>query len=183
MDGVQIRGRRAGDRAGVRDVLVRSFGRAVVADLAEALQQARAEDTGLTFVAELDGELVGYVQLSRSWLDARERLVEVLVLGPLGVVPEHQRHGIGGRLVNRALRAGAELATPLIFLEGSPDYYSRFGFETASRRGFTAPSVRIPDAAFQVLILPSYRSWITGALVYPEAFWAFDCVGVRDPGV
>ena len=118
MDSVQTRGQRAGDRAGVRDVLVRSFGRAVVADLAEALQQARAEHAGMTFVAERDGELVGYVQLSRSWLDARERLVEVLVLGPLGVVPEHQDRGIGGRLVNRAVMEPGSLIMERRMLKG-----------------------------------------------------------------
>ncbi|MCW2843627.1 MAG: hypothetical protein JWN22_1543, partial [Nocardioides sp.] len=41
--------------------------------------------TRASLVAEVDGEVVGHVQLSRSWVDARERLVEVLVLSPLGV--------------------------------------------------------------------------------------------------
>lgn len=75
----------------------------------------------------------------------------------------------------------ARLGAPMVFLEGSPPYYSRFGFETASQRGFTAPSVRIPDAAFQVATLPSYEPWMTGALIYAEQFWALDCVGLRDP--
>jgi putative acetyltransferase len=181
---VQIRTQRPGERDAVRDVLLRSFDRVVVADLAEALQDARysgvvgPERAGLSFVAEIDGDVVGHVQLSRSWLDAPERLVEVLVLSPLGVVPEHQGRGIGGRLVQHAVQEATELA-PMIFLEGSPDYYSRFGFETAGRRGFTSPSVRIPDDAFQVLILPSYQPWMTGALVYAEPFWVFDCVGLR----
>jgi putative acetyltransferase len=48
--------------------------------------------------------------------------------------------------------------------------------------GFTAPSVRIPNAAFQVVTLPSYQPWMTGALVYAEQFWALDCVGLRNPG-
>jgi putative acetyltransferase len=42
--------------------------------------------------------------------------------------------------------------------------------------------VRIPEASFQVLTLPSYQPWITGALVYAEAFWIFDCIGLRAPG-
>jgi putative acetyltransferase len=180
-DDVAIRAQRPDERASVRDVIVRAFDRPVVADLAESLRGARAGNDGLSFVAALGGQLVGHVQLSKSWLDAPKRLVEVLVLSPLSVVPEHQRHGIGGRLVNHAAREAARLGAPLVFLEGSPSYYSRFGFGTASRLGFTAPSVRIPDAAFQVLTLPSYESWMTGALIYAEQFWAFDCVGRREP--
>src|ERR687897_374193 len=46
-----------------------------------------------------NGEVVGCVALSRAWLDARERLVDVLVLSPLAVAPDRQRQGIGGRLL------------------------------------------------------------------------------------
>jgi putative acetyltransferase len=180
-DIVTIRTQRIDERAEVRDVITRSFGRVVVADLAEALQDAPAGVDGLSFVAELGGQLIGHVQLSKSWLDAPKRLVEVLVLSPLGVVPEFQRRGIGGRLVKYALREAARMGAPMVFLEGSPHYYQRFGFETASRRGFTAPSVRIPDAAFQVVVLSSHEPWMTGALVYADVFWALDCVGLRDP--
>ncbi len=171
---------RVEDRAAVRDVLTRSFCDSVVADLAEALRDSPAGAAGLSFVAVVDGEVVGHVQLSRSWVDAPTRLVDVLVLSPLGVVPEHQRRGIGAALVHRALQAADDAGAPLVFLEGAPDYYARIGFQRASVLGFTAPSVRIPDAAFQVVTLSAYEPWIKGALVYAEPFWAFDCVGLRD---
>lgn len=170
-----IRDQRPEDAAAVRDVLTRSFGRPVVADLAEALLARGAH----AYVADLNGQVAGHVAISRSWLDAPTRLVEVLVLSPLGVLPAHQGRGIGGALVRHALAEAARLAAPAVFLEGSPKYYARFGFEPARPLGFTPPSVRIPDAAFQVVRLPAYEPWMTGALVYAEAFWAFDCVGLR----
>ena len=178
-DALTVRAQRPGERALVRDVITRSFGRAVVADLAEALQDAPAGAGGLSLVAELDGRLVGHVQLCRSWVDAVRQLVEVLVLSPLSVIPECQRRGIGGRLVGQAVEEAARAGAPMVFLEGSARYYARFGFQAARSRGFTAPSVRIPDQAFQVLTLPSYEPWMTGALVYAEQFWAYDCVGLR----
>ena len=75
-----------------------------------------------------------------------------------------------------------ERAEPAVFLEGSPRYYARFGFVPGSERGFTAPSVRIPVPAFQVLLLPSYSPQVRGALVYPDVFWEHDAVGVRPEG-
>jgi putative acetyltransferase len=173
---VHIRAQRPDELPGVRDVIDRAFGRDVVADLAEALAN---RPSTRSYVAELDGRIAGQVQLSRSWLDAPERLVEVLVLSPLSVAPEARRQGIGGALVRHALAEAERLAAPALFLEGTPHYYGRFGFERASARGFTAPSVRIPDAAFQVVTLPAYQPWMTGALVYADVFWAFDCVGLR----
>jgi putative acetyltransferase len=178
--GVTVRGQRPGERSAVRDVIVGAFGETVVADLAEALQDSPAGPLGVSYVAEVDGRLVGHVQLSWSWLDAAARLVDVLVLSPLSVAPDHQRQGIGGLLVNHALAGAHQLGAPLLFLEGDPRYYGRFGFRAGGDHGFTAPSVRIPAAAFQVVTLASYVPWMTGALVYAEPFWANDCVGLRD---
>ncbi len=178
---VTIRRQRPTDRAAVRDVVSRAFGDALVADLAESLSDGPAGAAGLSFVADLDGQVVGHVQLSRSWLDCPQRLLDVLVLSPLSVVPEHHRRGIGSRLVEHAVSEAARLGAPLVFLEGSPRYYHRFGFTTASALGFTAPSVRIPDEAFQVVVLPSAEPWMRGALVYAEPFWVHDRVGRRAP--
>jgi putative acetyltransferase len=118
---------------------------------------------------------------TRSLLDAPRRLVEVQVLSPLGVVPAWQKQGIGSALVRHGLKTVADRAVPLVFLEGEPGYYPRFGFAPGGRLGFRKPSLRIPDAAFQVARLPAYESWMTGTLVYSEPFWSHDAVGLRDP--
>jgi putative acetyltransferase len=112
-------------------------------------------------------------------VDAPDRLVDVLSLSPLAVLPRYQGDGIGGRLVNEALQAARHARWPLVFLEGSPAYYSRFGFEAAHRRGFARPSPRIPEEAFQVAVLPDWESWMTGNFVYTDTFWRLDCVGLR----
>jgi len=103
------------------------------------------------------------------------------VLSPLSVHPDAQGRGVGTALVAAALERAAELGAPAVFLEGSPDYYGRRGFVRASELGFTRPSVRIPDVACQVALLPAYQSWMVGALVYCDPFWVKDAVGLRDP--
>lgn len=137
--------------------------------------------TRASLVAVDDGELVGHVQLSRSWVDARSGLVDVLVLSPLAVRPDRHRQGIGTALVAAALTEAVRLGAPAVFLEGDWVYYGPRGFAAAAPLGFTSPSPRIPGPAFQVALLPAYESWMTGALVYCEAFWLHDCVGLRDP--
>jgi putative acetyltransferase len=164
----------------VREVHRRAFdGDPRVPGLVDALRAAPAPLSPLSFVATTGDRVIGHVLLSASRVDAPERLVDVLVLSPLGVLPEHQRQGIGSRLVAHALDAADARSIPLVFLEGSPDYYGRRGFESASAVGFRSPSLRIPDVAFQVARLSSYEPWMTGTLVYAETFWALDCVGLR----
>jgi len=174
------------DAATVRDVVLRAFGpgEEVVADLVDTLRASSAHVPGLSFVATArrpDGteEVVGHVMLTRSWLDAPDRLVEVLVLSPLGVVPERQRTGVGGALVRHALDAADAAGWPLVFLEGGPGYYPRHGFVAGGGLGFVAPSDRIPAHAFQVVPLSGHAPWMRGRLVYADAFWALDCVGLR----
>ena len=177
-----------GDRESVRDVHVRAFGDHgpadhgfVVARLVDSLRELITPTAGLSLVAEQDGQIVGHVMFTPSLLDAPRRLVAVQVLSPLAVMPEHQKRGIGSALVRHGLKALAEQAAPLVFLEGDPRYYSRFGFVPGGDQGFRKPSLRIPDDAFQVIKLPAYEPWMTGTLVYAEPFWRHDCVGLRDP--
>lgn len=176
-----IRAQRPDDAATVRRVLSDAFadgGRA--AALADALIARPDRPTDAALVAALDGEPVGHVQLSRGWIDARRGLVEVLVLSPLAVAPAHQRRGIGRALCNAAVARARHLDAPAVFLEGNPAYYGRLGWQRASNRGMGRPSDRIPDPGFQVTLLPSWQSWMTGKVVYNDTFWSLDCVGLRD---
>jgi putative acetyltransferase len=172
------------DRESVRDIHLRAFGDQhglVVADLVDTLRETITPTDGLSLVAEHNGQVVGHVMFTQSLLDAPRRLVGVQVLSPLGVVPEHQKRGIGSALVRQGLTALAVRGHALVFLEGDPAYYSRFGFAPGGDQGFRKPSLRIPDAAFQAIKLPGYESWMTGTLVYAEPFWRHDAVGLRDP--
>jgi putative acetyltransferase len=103
------------------------------------------------------------------------------VLSPLAVLPDHWRQGVGRALVRRGLEICDEQGVPLVFLEGDPAYYSRCGFRPGGKLGFRKPSLRIPDAAFQVYPLRAYERWMTGTLVYSATFWDHDSVGLRRP--
>lgn len=148
--------------------------------LVDALRAAIAPLKPLSFVAAVDGEIVGHVMLTASRLDAPSRLLDIYVLSPLGVSPAFQRQGIGSELIRHALAAAERERIPLVFLEGSPRYYGKRGFERATDLGFRSPSLRIPEPAFQVARLSSYEPWMTGTLVYSDIFWALDCVGLRN---
>lgn len=164
----------------VRAVVEAAFDDPVVGELADALRRSTDAVPGLSIVAELDGEVVGHILFTRSLLDAPRRLVRVLVLSPVSVAPTRQRRGFGTALIRHGLdEVRHRRDEPLVFLEGNPAYYARFGFEAGEPLGFRRPSLRIPEPAFQVVRMPSWESWMTGTLVYSRVFWDFDCVGLR----
>jgi putative acetyltransferase len=180
---MELREELPGDQESVREIHLQAFGDhgLVVAELVNALRETITPMDGLSLVAGHDGQIVGHAMFTRSLLDAPRRLVEVHVLSPLGVMPSCHKRGIGSALVQHGLKTLAERAVPLVFLEGDPGYYSRFGFAPGGDLGFRKPSLRIPDGGFQAIRLPAYEPWMTGTLVYAEPFWRYDLVGLRDP--
>jgi putative acetyltransferase len=180
-DGLVLRPERPDEVADVDTLVIATFEDEKLRGLLRDLRDSDAWIDGLSFVAERDGELVGHVLFTRSLLDAPRRLVDVLVLSPLAVRADAQGQGIGSALVRHGVEQLQTRPEPLVVLEGSPRYYPRFGFVPGGELGFRRPSLRIPEPAFQVKTLPAYEDWMTGALVYAEAFWRNDCVGLRDP--
>jgi putative acetyltransferase len=179
---LHVRAEHASDWPSVRALHLAAFGDhgEVVAGLVDDLRGAVADGEGLSLVAQERDEVVGHVMFTRSLLDAPRRLVSVQVLSPVAVPPTRQRQGIGTRLIRRGLEMLIDRAVPVVFVEGPPEYYSRFGFQPGELQGFRKPSLRIPDDAFQALQLPSYEPWMTGSLIYAEAFWTHDAVGLRE---
>jgi putative acetyltransferase len=178
---VLIREERPHDVDQVRDLHRSAFGdhADMVVPLVDSLRRSLALEPGLSLVACAGDEVVGHALFTRNLLDALPRLVDVQVLSPLAVLPGHQRQGVGTGLVERGLATLDERGVPAVFLEGSPAYYSRVGFAPAGDLGFRKPSLRIPDAAFQVRLLAAYEPWMTGTLVYRHEFWDHDAVGLR----
>jgi putative acetyltransferase len=171
-----IRPQRPSDLSYVREVLTRAFEDPAVLGL-EAALESRPDSFG--FVAVVEGQVVGQVRVTGGWIDAESRLVDILVLSPLSVMPAFQRHGIGTALTRHAVEQGDSMGAPAVFLEGSPAFYSRLGWRPAAELGVTPPSVRTPAPAFQAVRLGRWEDGMRGALVYPEPFWAHDCVGLR----
>jgi putative acetyltransferase len=173
-----LRPETAADVAPVRTVVEAGFGGPEVPALLDDLR-ASAAWLDLSFVAELEGEIVAHVAFSRAWVDDPGELVEVLVLSPMSVRPDVAGRGIGTALIAWALEALVGRQEPMVFLEGDPDFYGRLGFVRADLLGFSPPSLRIPPAAFQAHPLPGRPGFVSGALVYPDVWWRHDAVGLR----
>ena len=140
-------------------------------DEARMIDEIRRSDgyvPELSFVAEVEGGVVGHTML--SYVELEEGSRRLLELAPMAVHPDHQRQGIGSALGRAALAAADERGEPLVLVLGHPTYYPRFGFRPASELGLAPPSAEIPDEAFMAVPLEAYEESIRGRVVFPPAF-------------
>lgn len=183
---VRVRGGRLTDAVTVREVVETVFGAAQGRVINSVLSELDARGLSQNFfVATLEEsdaeEIVGVVGLSRAWVDARESLVEVLLLSPLAVLEEHRDQGVGEALLKASVAYGDEVGAPMLVVEGNPTYYAAKGWVEAAEHELGRPSARIPSAAFRVRMLRAYETWMTGQVIYPDPWWCHDVVGLRDP--
>jgi putative acetyltransferase len=93
--------------------------------IVEALRAANVLTVSL--VAELDGRVVGHVAFSPVTIS--DGTMHWYGLGPVSVLPEHQRQGIGKALMQEGLSRLKALNAQGCCLVGHPDYYKKFGFK------------------------------------------------------
>lgn len=183
---VKVRMGTPGDAVAVRALVEEAFGVAEGRTINSALSELDARGLSQAFcVAELSGDErrrpIGVAGLSRVWVDARQELVEALLLSPLAVGTAFRGCGVGSSLVKACVRYGDDVGAPLLVVEGDPRYYGTRDFVPAASHGLVRPSDRIPSAACQVQLLQAHEKWMTGRIVYPDTWWRHDLVGLRDP--
>jgi len=105
------------------------------------------------------------VVCSRARIDDRPSLG----LGPLEVLPDHQRRGVGHALMHGVLTAADALDEPAVVLLGDPGYCEAFGFELAQPLGIRPPRAEWAEH-FQIRRLNAWTGSTWGTFHYAAAF-------------
>lgn len=128
----------------------------------KALRAAGTLD--LSLVAEIDGRIVGHVAFSPVIISDGTK--DWYGLGPVSVLPEYQKQGIGKSLINEGLSLLKQLGGQGCALVGDPNYYKYFGFKNFPELIHEG----IPQEFF--LALPFNAKIPQGIVVFHEGFSA-----------
>ena len=139
---VEIREECPDDIAAIREVNRRGFEEEQESNIVDALQTNGA--ALLSLVAIMHDRVIGHIIYSPASVG---EMVEGAALGPMAVLPEHQRQGIGSKLVEAGNRKIRDEGYPFIIVVGHPEYYPRFGFRPASKYGIKC-EWDVPDDVF-----------------------------------
>ena len=162
---IEIREERADDIAAVRDLNRRAFGQDQESNIVDALRANGA--ALLSLVATLNGQVVGHIMYSPLSIDGK---VTGTALGPMAVLPQCQRQGIGSKLIEAGNRKLKDDGCPFIIVVGHADYYPRFGFKPASEHGIKC-EWDVPDNVFMLLVLDQAKmAGVSGLARYRPEF-------------
>ncbi|MEM9906528.1 MAG: N-acetyltransferase [Cyanobacteria bacterium P01_D01_bin.44] len=122
-----------------------AFGHDDEADLVRALLKDPSAQPVLSLLVFQDDRAVGHILFTTAHLTAiqtttsPQTTISIAILAPLAVVPDVQRQGIGGQLIESGLQLLSKSGIDLVFVLGHPTYYPRHGFQPAGQLGFEAP--------------------------------------------
>jgi putative acetyltransferase len=118
----------------------------------------------ISLVAEADNKVVGHIAFSPVTIS--DGSPDWYGLGPISVLPELQKQGIGKSLIHEGLSSLKALGAKGCVLVGDPGYYERFGFRNL-------PDLVIDDVPQQYfLALPLGENRARGTVIFHEGFAA-----------
>ena len=162
-----IRDERVDDIDDISDVTKAAFENHPISRHTEQfiIKALRAADAlSISLVAEVEGKVAGHIAFSPVKIsDGSEGWYG---LGPISVLPEYQRQGIGTALMNEGIRRLEGMGAKGCALVGEPGYYERFGFGNFAQLRHEG----VPQEVFLALALGDDVA--EGVVEFHDGFWA-----------
>jgi len=162
-----IRNEKASDIEAISEVTIAAFTNHPYSQSTEQfiIKALRAADAlAVSLVAVIEGKVVGHIAFSPVSISGRS--CDWYGLGPISVLPDRQKRGIGKALIHEGFSVLKSRGAKGCAVVGDPDYYKRFGFRN------------IPDLILEgvpqeyFLALPFGENSACGVVVFHEGFCA-----------
>jgi len=140
-----------------------AFGYNKEAELVRELLEDPSAKPILSLLAFKNDRAVGHILFTAARLTKNQNTVSMVILAPLAIVPEAQKQGIGGQLIQKGLELLSIVGIDLVFVLGHPEYYPRYGFKPAGVLGFEAP-YPIPDKHAEAWMVQALRPNVIGSV-------------------
>ena len=132
----------------------------------------------LDLVMERGGKLIGQNMFMKTIInDDDGRVIQVLTMGPIGIVPELKRQGYGKMLLDHSLEQAAAMGFGAVLFEGNIGFYGKSGFNYA--RDFGIRYHDLPEGTDDSFFLckeliPGYLRGVTGVYQTPAGYYVDD---------
>ncbi len=148
--------------------------------LVHRMRQCPGFVPALDLVAVEKGKIVGHVANVESYIAGDDgNRYQVLSLGPIAVLPQHQRAGVGSQLIAQVKRRGKQLGYRAILLCGDPAYYTKQGFEAAEMYRIRNGENQFADALLVCSLYEGALEQMAG-IYYEDSIYQVDPAAVKE---
>lgn len=140
-----------------------AFGYEKEADLVRDLLHDFSAKPVLSLLAFQKNRALGHILFTTAKLSGSQGPASIVILAPLAIVPDAQKQGVGGKLIEKGLELLSKSRVDLVFVLGHPEYYPRYGFKPAGALGFEAP-YPIPDVHANAWMVQALRLGVIGSV-------------------
>ena len=141
---------------------------AIIRAVASRLLSDTSKPSFKSFVAEYDGQVIGYVSYSPISCHSDGK-ISGYILAPLAVSPAYQKQGVGSHLIKSGIDMLIEDGADVLLVYGDHGYYGRFGFQVETAGLFVPPyPLQYPFGWMGLMLNETAR---------PDAPIKFNCVG------
>lgn len=148
--------------------------------LAHILRDSPAFVPELDFVATIHERIVGNIMYTKSKIVTAEgKTINTATFGPLSVLPEYHRSGVGTALVNHTVKRAKKMGFAAILIFGHPRYYTRFGFKNAKAYQITTENGKNFDAFMALPLQDGALDSISGTF-YTDPVYKIDTQAAKD---
>ncbi len=140
-----------------------AFGYDKEANLVRDLLHDPSAKPVLSLLGFINDRAVGHILFTAARISGTQDTASMAILAPLAILPDIQKQGIGGKLIEQGLELLSRSGVDLVFVLGHPEYYPRYGFKPAGHLGFEAP-YPIPDEHAGAWMVQALRSGVIGTV-------------------
>ncbi len=127
---LRLHGEQIGDEAAIEEVNCRAFGSMDEAHIVRLMRRHHpAFDPRYSVVAWHGEEAVGHTLGTPLTMRLMSKNIRAVAIGPVAVVPENQKCGIGGKMLAFVHHLARREGFALAFRYGHPTYYPRYGYQ------------------------------------------------------
>lgn len=165
-----VRGEKAADYADIYEINKLAFGREDESRLIEDIRKTKNYEFGFSLVAVKEDKILGHALFSKAFVVHKGRRFKCLALGPIAVLPEHQRKGIGKALIAEGFERAKEVGFGAVVVLGDPAYYEQFGFKPSTAYKVRCSFAPAPEYFMVKEITRNALRGIIGTVQYAREF-------------
>lgn len=168
---IQIRPETVADQQSIYRLIELAFGQSNESRLVDLFRKDDCFIPELSLVALMNEQIIGHIIFTKIVIKGEEgRETASLALAPMAVLPEHQKSGVGGKLIRAGLAAAKKIGHQSVIVMGHKDYYPKFGFVPAERWEI-GTHYEVPSEYFMAMeLLPGALSNAKGIVEYSAPF-------------